>query len=139
MKLFTSPASASIATTTIIIIMFAAVTTARSAAFVARSTSALRRTISVSSTVSLPAKEGQAEVVLVGCGAPNRGMGWYHAVQMLDQKYVYIYIYNYIHIVFGCCCYLLLIQCEKASAKSFCVCVCEYPRSFGLCYRKSGF
>lgn len=32
------------------------------------------------------AKEGQAEVVLVGCGAPNRGMGWYHAVQMLDQK-----------------------------------------------------
>jgi predicted dehydrogenase len=32
------------------------------------------------------AKEGQAEVVLVGCGAPNRGMGWYHAVQMLDGK-----------------------------------------------------
>eukprot|EP00571_Detonula_confervacea_P012845 CAMPEP_0172301698 /NCGR_PEP_ID=MMETSP1058-20130122/3539_1 /TAXON_ID=83371 /ORGANISM="Detonula confervacea, Strain CCMP 353" /LENGTH=75 /DNA_ID=CAMNT_0013011913 /DNA_START=88 /DNA_END=312 /DNA_ORIENTATION=+ len=28
------------------------------------------------------AKDGQAEVVLVGCGAPNRGMGWYHAVQM---------------------------------------------------------
>lgn len=26
------------------------------------------------------AEEGQAEVVLVGCGAPNRGMGWYHAV-----------------------------------------------------------
>lgn len=23
------------------------------------------------------AEEGQAEVVLVGCGAPNRGMGWY--------------------------------------------------------------
>lgn len=22
------------------------------------------------------AEEGQAEVVLVGCGAPNRGMGW---------------------------------------------------------------
>jgi predicted dehydrogenase len=30
--------------------------------------------------------QGQAEVVLVGCGAPNRGMGWYHAVQMLDNK-----------------------------------------------------
>lgn len=30
--------------------------------------------------------EGQAEVVLVGCGAPNRGMGWYHAVQMLDKQ-----------------------------------------------------
>jgi len=32
------------------------------------------------------AKEGQAEVILVGCGAPNRGMGWYHAVQMLEEK-----------------------------------------------------
>jgi hypothetical protein len=34
----------------------------------------------------LLAKEGQAEVILVGCGAPNRGMGWYHAVQMLEDK-----------------------------------------------------
>ena len=33
------------------------------------------------------AKAGQAEVVLVGCGAPNRGMGWYHAVQMLEGRY----------------------------------------------------
>ena len=32
------------------------------------------------------AKAGQAEVVLVGCGAPNRGMGWYHGVQMLENK-----------------------------------------------------
>jgi len=32
------------------------------------------------------AEEGQAEVVLVGCGAPNRGMGWYHAIQMLEKK-----------------------------------------------------
>ena len=32
------------------------------------------------------AKEGQAEVILVGCGAPNRGMGWYHAIQMLEEK-----------------------------------------------------
>lgn len=32
------------------------------------------------------AEEGQAETILVGCGAPNRGMGWYHAVQMLDKK-----------------------------------------------------
>ena len=37
------------------------------------------------------AKAGQAEVVLVGCGAPNRGMGWYHAVQMLEGRYVYRY------------------------------------------------
>jgi len=28
-------------------------------------------------------KDGQAQIVLVGCGAPNRGMGWYHAEQML--------------------------------------------------------
>jgi hypothetical protein len=32
------------------------------------------------------AKTGQAEVVLVGCGAPNRGMGWYHAIQMLEGR-----------------------------------------------------
>jgi len=28
----------------------------------------------------------QAEVVLVGCGCPLRGMGWYHAVQMLGNE-----------------------------------------------------
>jgi len=28
----------------------------------------------------------QAEVILVGCGVPLRGMGWYHAVQMLKEK-----------------------------------------------------
>jgi len=28
----------------------------------------------------------QAQVVLVGCGAPLRGMGWYHAVQMLGGE-----------------------------------------------------
>ena len=37
---------------------------------------------------STGAKAGQAEVVLVGCGAPNRGMGWYHAIQMLEGRYV---------------------------------------------------
>ena len=30
--------------------------------------------------------KNQAEVVLVGCGAPLRGMGWYHAVQMLNDE-----------------------------------------------------
>jgi hypothetical protein len=40
----------------------------------------------VSKTHLAAAGAGQAEVVLVGCGAPNRGMGWYHAVQMLDKK-----------------------------------------------------
>lgn len=40
----------------------------------------------VSTTSTMYADAGQAEVILVGCGAPNRGMGWYHAVQMLDDK-----------------------------------------------------
>lgn len=43
-------------------------------------------TSSSSSSVNMALEQGQAEVVLVGCGAPNRGMGWYHAVQMLDKK-----------------------------------------------------
>lgn len=30
--------------------------------------------------------ENQAEIILVGCGVPLRGMGWYHAVQMLKDK-----------------------------------------------------
>jgi predicted dehydrogenase len=37
-----------------------------------------------SKTLQMCAKDGQAEVVLVGCGAPNRGMGWYHAIQMIE-------------------------------------------------------
>jgi hypothetical protein len=40
------------------------------------------------------AKAGQAEVVLVGCGAPNRGMGWYHAIQMLEGRYVFVHHHN---------------------------------------------
>jgi hypothetical protein len=46
------------------------------------------------------AKVGQAEVVLVGCGAPNRGMGWYHAIQMLEGRYVrshYLNFYTHTH------------------------------------------
>ena len=31
-------------------------------------------------------KANQCQVVMVGCGAPNRGMGWYHAVQMVEGK-----------------------------------------------------
>mmetsp|Transcript_8209 Transcript_8209/g.16852 ORF Transcript_8209/g.16852 Transcript_8209/m.16852 type:complete len:394 (+) Transcript_8209:109-1290(+) len=30
--------------------------------------------------------ENQAEVILIGCGCPLRGMGWYHAVQMLGNE-----------------------------------------------------
>jgi hypothetical protein len=45
-------------------------------------------TTSINIRTMAAAKAGQAEVVLVGCGAPNRGMGWYHAVQMLEGRYV---------------------------------------------------
>jgi len=31
-------------------------------------------------------ESNQCEVVLVGCGAPLRGMGWYHAVQLLGNE-----------------------------------------------------
>jgi predicted dehydrogenase len=66
--------------------MFAA-STLRSpaAAFVARRFAA--PTVRAIGSTSLRfAEEGQAEVILVGCGAPNRGMGWYHAIQMLEKK-----------------------------------------------------
>jgi hypothetical protein len=36
--------------------------------------------------MSAAAGDNQCEVVLVGCGAPKRGMGWYHAVQMIKNK-----------------------------------------------------
>jgi hypothetical protein len=32
-------------------------------------------------------KEGQAQVVLVGCGAPNRGMGW---CKCLCDSFLYV-------------------------------------------------
>lgn len=57
----------------------------RSFAFVSRQVSR-HQSRSVSSSFLRLAEEGQAEVVLVGCGAPNRGMGWYHAIQMLEKK-----------------------------------------------------
>jgi predicted dehydrogenase len=69
--------------------MFAIVTLRNAASF-----TAVRSTVTRSftggrafapSAVAL-AKDGQAEVILVGCGAPNRGMGWYHAIQMLEEK-----------------------------------------------------
>jgi len=70
------------------IVMFsaaAATLSRRGATAFAPSVSFARR--SIRSTAALQfAAEGQAEVVLVGCGAPNRGMGWYHAVQMLEKK-----------------------------------------------------
>lgn len=58
----------------------------RTAGFVSRN--AIGKTASRSyagKSINL-AKDGQAEVILVGCGAPNRGMGWYHAIQMLEEQ-----------------------------------------------------
>jgi len=64
----------------------------RAAAYTATTTtrpafSSVTRTMSAfSRSVGLQAEKGQAEVVLVGCGAPNRGMGWYHGLQMVEKK-----------------------------------------------------
>ena len=63
-------------------IMLSSFAISRTAAFVTRQSS---RAISVTSSC-FAAEKGQAEVVLVGCGAPNRGMGWYHGIQMLEKK-----------------------------------------------------
>merc|ERR1719183_3323086 len=42
-------------------------------------------TDSTTSKMATPTDK-QAEVILAGCGAPKRGMGWYHAVQLLKGK-----------------------------------------------------
>jgi len=57
----------------------------RSATFAAKRSS-IRSMSSFGRTGTLNAEAGQAEVVLVGCGAPNRGMGWYHGLQMVEKK-----------------------------------------------------
>jgi hypothetical protein len=69
-------------------IMFASLAARQASAFAINGRSQTRTLASraFSKTHAMFAKEGQAEVILVGCGAPNRGMGWYHAVQMLEEK-----------------------------------------------------
>ena len=57
------------------------------------------------------AKAGQAEVVLVGCGAPNRGMGWYHAIQMLEGRYVVLCVLYSCCIIFVHCGYIVSFLC----------------------------
>ena len=56
--------------------------------FTVRNSVAKDATATSTSTASTAAAAttGGAEVVLVGCGAPNRGMGWYHAIQMLEGR-----------------------------------------------------
>lgn len=62
----------------------------RSSAFTPalRSSTAVRSMSAFARSTALKAEEGQAEVILVGCGAPNRGMGWYHGLQMVEKRYV---------------------------------------------------
>lgn len=62
------------------------IATRRTAGFVHKNAVAKTATRAYSGSAANLAKDGQAEVILVGCGAPNRGMGWYHAVQMLEDK-----------------------------------------------------
>jgi len=68
--------------------MFASFAARRASAFVINGPSQARSVANRAYSTSriMFAKDGQAEVILVGCGAPNRGMGWYHAVQMLEDK-----------------------------------------------------
>ena len=66
--------------------MFASFATRKVSAFVANTNTARAFSRAFGGSPIMYAKEGQAEVILVGCGAPNRGMGWYHAVQMLEDK-----------------------------------------------------
>lgn len=63
----------------VVIMIFSSLARSSSAFSVAAS-----RSLRTSS--ALWAKAGQAEVVLVGCGAPNRGMGWYHGLQMVEAR-----------------------------------------------------
>jgi len=55
-------------------------------AFVSSRSTATRKMSTFGRTMTMYAESGQAEVVLVGCGAPNRGMGWYHGLQMVEKK-----------------------------------------------------
>jgi hypothetical protein len=63
-----------------IIMIFSSLLARSSSAFSVSGSRTLR------TSAALFAKAGQAEVVLVGCGAPNRGMGWYHGLQMVEAR-----------------------------------------------------
>lgn len=64
----------------------ASLLTKRTAGFTARPAAVRSMSAFSKSLASAAASDGQAEVVLVGCGAPNRGMGWYHGLQMVEKK-----------------------------------------------------
>lgn len=84
-NVFFHTAATATATTTntilfIVIIMIFSSLARSSSAFSVAASRSLR------TSTALWAKAGQAEVVLVGCGAPNRGMGWYHGLQMVEAR-----------------------------------------------------
>jgi hypothetical protein len=54
--------------------------------FSAHSTTSSSSSHFLSSFDSIIIMTTTCEVVLVGCGAPGRGMGWYHAEQLLKGK-----------------------------------------------------
>ncbi|KAL3941058.1 MAG: hypothetical protein SGBAC_004516 [Bacillariaceae sp.] len=58
----------------------------KTSAFVSRQGRTMATRAFGRSQLQLAASEGQAEVILVGCGQPNKGMGWYHAIQMLEDS-----------------------------------------------------
>lgn len=74
-------------TTTLCVYTMFSLAARRTAAFAVNTrSSAVGATRAFGGSPIMFAKDGQAEVILVGCGAPNRGMGWYHAIQMLEEK-----------------------------------------------------
>mmetsp|Transcript_23155 Transcript_23155/g.25990 ORF Transcript_23155/g.25990 Transcript_23155/m.25990 type:complete len:414 (-) Transcript_23155:220-1461(-) len=75
-----------ISTATTTIIMFSIAAARRATGFINRNVVSKTAIRSFGGNPRMLAKEGQAEVILVGCGAPNRGMGWYHAIQMLEGR-----------------------------------------------------
>lgn len=70
--------------TAFILTMFTTATKRSVAAFVSR-LQPQHQFRAIGSSALRYAESGQAEVILVGCGAPNRGMGWY-VVQTIFKR-----------------------------------------------------
>lgn len=47
-----------------------------------------KRRIRKTTRGSRPGQKGTIDVVVIGCGLPKRGMGWYHLIQLLDMPNV---------------------------------------------------
>jgi len=73
----------------------------------------------------------QVSVVLVGCGVPNRGMGWYHAIQLIDKQCPSA-VLNYVVEP-----WLLGPGKDSADGKEFEKCQLEWEYKHGITFLKS--